>query len=138
MIRSIKNAFAPINRTSPDILSLIPDYWSPHNRDSDIVKLTHVCHGWRELFISRPSLWNLLDCVDVDKTRAYLKRSKSLPLKIFLKKDEKGTHYPNDALQLVDPHIRRVWTLIVVADREMYSRISSRTSPIVSRFSKTS
>ena len=71
-----------------------------------------------ELSISRPSLWNLLDCVDVDKTRAYLKRSKSLPLKVFLKKDEKGTHYPNDALQLVDPHIRRVWTLIVVADRE--------------------
>jgi len=111
----MKNAFALINKTPPDILFLIPEYWNHRQRDKEIIKLTHVCHAWRELFTSRPSLWSRLDCVDADKTRAYLERSKSSPLEISLKKDNEkpATSYHNDALLQVVPHINRVKSLTV-------------------------
>jgi len=111
----MKNAFALISKTSPDILSLIPEYWNHRQRDKEIIKLTHVCHGWRELFTSRPLLWNRLDCVDVNKTHAYLERSKSSSLEISLKKDKEKPviSYRNDALLQVVPHINRVKSLTV-------------------------
>ena len=119
MIRSMKNTFALINRTPPTVFALIPRYWDDRDRDKGIIKLTHVCHGWRALFTSRPSLWNRLDCLDVDKTRAYLERSKSSPLEITLKKEkEKGVAYRTEALRLVDPHIGRVKSLAIMATVE--------------------
>jgi len=37
-------------------------------RGEDVVALTHVCRAWRGVFVSRPSLWTDLNCVDEDKT----------------------------------------------------------------------
>jgi len=34
--------------------------------------------------VSRPALWTNLDCVDADKTRVYLERSKSSPINLWL------------------------------------------------------
>ncbi|KAF9647932.1 hypothetical protein BDM02DRAFT_2475355 [Thelephora ganbajun] len=111
----MKNAFALINRIPPDALSLIPEYWNHRERDRNLIKLTHVCRGWRVLFASRPSLWNRLNCVDVNKTLAYLKRSQSSPLEVSLKGGkEKGVPYCDDALHLLDPHIGRVKSLVVI------------------------
>ena len=110
----MKNAFALVNRTPPDVLSLVPEYWNHRERDRDTIKLTHVCRGWRMLFTSRPSLWNHLNCADVNKTRAYLERSKSSPLEITLNKNtEKGISYRDNALPLLGPHIGRVKSLAV-------------------------
>ena len=53
-------------------------------RDEDVVALTHVCRGWREVFVSRPTLWTNLKCVDEDKTHVYLERSKSFPISLSL------------------------------------------------------
>ena len=53
-----------------------------------MIALTHVCKAWREIFISRSSLWTDLDCKDTDKTRVYLERSKSLPVSMWLTSDE--------------------------------------------------
>ena len=77
MVRLMKNAFVPINRIPYEVLSIIPDYWAGEDTenefkyptDKDLITLTHVCHDWRELFISRPSLWTRLDCMSVEKTR---------------------------------------------------------------------
>ena len=112
LIRSMKNTFALVNRMPLDVFSLIPEYWDRHERDKETIKLTHVCHNWRELFTSRPSLWNRLDCVDVDKTCAYLERSKSSPLEISLK----GGNTPDrtDALRLVGPHVDRIKSLAAI------------------------
>ena len=84
MVRSLKNTFAPINRTPPEILTLIPDHWTDSEREESLIKLTHVCHSWREIFISCPLLWTYLDLKRVDKTRVYIERSKSSPLEICL------------------------------------------------------
>ena len=54
-----------------------------------MVTLTHVCRGWREIFISCSSLWTCLDCENADKTRVYLERSKSSPITLWLDRGER-------------------------------------------------
>ena len=94
----MKNIFVPINTIPYEVLSTIPDYWvdgdpmdnntadygmaANNTADRNLITLTHVCHNWRELFISRPSLWTNLDCTNVEKTRVYIERSKSCLLKV--------------------------------------------------------
>ena len=39
------------------------------------------------MFTSRSSLWTNFDCEDVEKTRVYLERSKSSPIKVWLDRD---------------------------------------------------
>ena len=102
MARSIKNTFAPINRVPPDVLSLIPDYFEDE-ADEEPITLTHVCRHWREIFTSRGSLWTFLDCMDLDKTRVHLERSKASPLEILI--DEDFAPSPDDALLLTVPHL---------------------------------
>ena len=63
----------------PEILALIPDFWDTHKRDQDTIALTHVCRAWREVFVSQTSLWTRFDCLNGEKTRTYLERSKSSP-----------------------------------------------------------
>jgi hypothetical protein len=88
LIRSWRNRLAPVNRIPPEILALIPDFWNDDDDEDDkgrsLITLTHVCQAWREVFISRPSLWTDLDCKGEDKTRVYLERSKSLPVSLSL------------------------------------------------------
>ena len=55
LARSLKNSFAPVNRISSDVLSL-PDYCDKYKADEFLINSTHVCHGWREMIISRSSL----------------------------------------------------------------------------------
>ena len=42
---------------------------------------------WREVFNSRSSLWSNLYCVNLEKTLAYLQRSKSSPVNLSLTRD---------------------------------------------------
>ena len=110
MVQSAKNSFAPINRIPPEILSLIPEYIRYH-RDQDLIALTHVCRGWREIFTSRSSLWTRLDFTDIDKTRAYIHRSQSSPLKIYF-----GRTAIDHAFTLIIPHIHRLKSLTIKAN----------------------
>ena len=128
MLRSMLNAFAPINRIPPDVLSLIPDYWERlcyqdwRDTDRDVVSLTHVCHGWREIFTSRSSLWTRLDCKELNKTHAYIRRSRPLPLEVSVVRSNRGlrsatpwnhTSYSNDAFLALAPHTNRFASLVI-------------------------
>ena len=122
LVRSVKNSFAPVNRIPPEILSLTPDYYEydeddvdEDNVDKDLITLTHVCRSWRDVFISRPSLWTRLDFTNVDKTRTYIHRSKSSPLEINLDQHQENP-YLDDAVLLVIPHIRRLKSLTIYAE----------------------
>ena len=109
----MKNTFALVNRTPPEVLSLIPDYVEDSERNEASITLTHVCRGWRELFISRPSLWARLDCRSIEKTRVYIDRSKNSPLEIHLD----GHYIPSyceEAFLLAVPHASRVKTLSAI------------------------
>ena len=84
----------PINRIPPEILSLIPHYWENSFKDQDVITLTHVCRAWRDVFVSCPSLWTTLDCMNLDKTRVYLERSKSSPVDLSLYSDSTSLSDP--------------------------------------------
>ena len=102
MVRSLKNDLAPINRIPPEVLTSIPDFWDKPDRDRGLIRLTHVCRTWREIFISCSPLWTNLSCIGTDKTHVYLERSKSSPIHLHLQ----GVYgiYHRDPLFQVIPH----------------------------------
>ena len=80
--------------------------------DENLIAMTHVCQGWRDVLIGYPLLWTRLNCVDRDKTRVYLKRSKSSPLEVSLHEFVTWNHRVG-AFFLVAPHIGRIDSLTV-------------------------
>ena len=97
------NTFASINRIPPEVLALIAHH---RNADKSLRTLTHVCRRWREIFVSHASLWTGLDCETINKTRLFLERSKTSPLRIRTK-----GRFLNDAFLLTVPHLDRLESL---------------------------
>ena len=114
LVRSLKNSLAPINRVPPEVFSLIPDHYEHNDKDQNLIALTHVCHGWREIFTSRSSLWTKLASPNIDKTRTYIQRSKSSPLEIWLGGSQGNTSI--EAFSLIIPHIHRLKGLFISGD----------------------
>ena len=109
----MKNTFALVNKTPPGVLFLIPNYWEDSDRDEGLIKLTHVCRGWREIFTSYPLLWTRLDCMNIEKTKTYIERSKSSPLEISL--GQVGDmSYREEAFILAATHVSRLRTLSII------------------------
>jgi len=119
--RSWENSSAPINQIPPEILSTIPDFLGTGD---GVIALTHVCRLWRELFVSRPSLWSDFDCGNPDKTRVYLERSKSSPIGLWLEReDDMSTRDP--VLQVIPHAIGRLKSLHIGATWEYIETIST-------------
>ena len=121
---------SPVNKIPPEILSLIPDFWNTHERNQNLVALTHACRAWRELFISRSSLWTYFDFVDEEKTQVYLERSKSSPVNLSLDLSE-VTPLCDPFFQVI-PHItgrlRSLFILGPLEDVEVVTRVISHLS----------
>ena len=130
LLRSTRNTLAPISMIPPEVLALVPDFWDREDRGQDLVALTHVCKAWRETFTSCSSLWTDLDCVDADKTRAYLKRSKSSPIHLSLNRDRHSFFDdPDDPFfELAPEVIGRLESLTVKAPPEHFQEITDRLS----------
>ena len=127
LIRSWNNSLAPINRIPPEILALLPDFWDKDHKDQGTIGLTHVCRVWREIFLSRSSLWANFDCKNEDKTRVYLERSKSSPIHVSL--DRGGIMFPNDPFLQIMPHtIGRLKSLSINGRPENLRNIISHLS----------
>jgi len=75
---------ASIKQIPPEILSLVPHFWGVDDRDRDVIALTHICQAWRDVFLSCGSLWTDISCRNLEKTRAYLDRSRSSPISLSL------------------------------------------------------
>ena len=131
LIGSWSNSFAPINRLPSELLALLPDFWDPqdtcHARNRELVTLTHVCRGWRELFISRSTLWTKFYCLDSDKTRTYLERSKSSPINLLLYGDHDLSRR-DPFLQIVPHAIGRLKSLSVKVVPDTLPNITARLS----------
>ena len=117
----------PINRIPSEVFSLIPEYLEGGELDENLITMSHVCRGWRELLIARPSLWAHLDCTNTDKTRVYIERSKSSPLEISLI-DHWDTPYRGDVFLLVVPHISRVRSLSIDAMEDLLKDLTQHLS----------
>jgi len=123
----MKNHFAPISKIPSDIFSLIPGYLEDHDVDENLITMTHVCRGWRELLIARPSLWVRLYCESTDKTRVYIERSKSAPLELVLVKCG-NVAYLEDAFRSVAPHISRLKSLIIIGPMDLFQTLTQHIS----------
>ena len=106
MTGSVKNAFVLVNRIPPEVMYLISDYFST---EKELIKSTHVCRRWREIFISRASLWTFLDCTNRDKTNVYIQRSRDSPLDVSVFAPKHMCRYGGFELTL--PLISRFKTL---------------------------
>ena len=92
-----------------------------------MITLTHVCRAWRDIFISRSSLWTDLDCQDTDKTRAYLERSKSLPIDVWFKSDQSIP--PHGPFPQFTPHaIGRLGSLSIIGVGEHLPSVTAHLS----------
>jgi hypothetical protein len=99
------------------------------DRDEDVISLTHTCRAWREVFISRSSLWTDFDCegLNVDKARVYLERSKSSL--IHLRLVEGGDLSPHHPFLQIIPHaIGRLKSLCIDAIPENLEDITTHLS----------
>ena len=127
LIRSWSNSLAPINRVPQEVLTLIPDSWDPYYKDRGTVGLTHVCRAWKEIFISRSSLWADFYCKDEDKTRVYLERSKSSPINVSLIRAHELE--PRDPFLQIFPHaIGRLRSLFISATPRSLPDLTSQLS----------
>ena len=113
LVRIVRNTFAPINRLPPEVFSLILDHYDESDADQILITLTHVCHGWRDTFLSHSSLWTQLNFAKIDKTCTYIQRSQSSPLIFNLDLEGKTC---DDAFALAIPHIQRLKSLTIRAD----------------------
>jgi len=95
-----------------------------------MVTLTHVSHAWREVFISRPSLWTHLDLdsMSEDEARVYLGRSKSSPISLSLCRDNLMS--PSDPFfQIVPQAVGRIKSLSVDGVPENLQDITAHLTP---------
>lgn len=103
LTRSKMNMLAPISRLPQEILTLIPDFCHGPGRGKIPIVLSHVCRAWRETFVSRASLWTDFQCVDAEKTRVYLERSKTSSISLWLQRPQ--GFFPSDPFFEIAPHI---------------------------------
>ena len=125
-----KNSPRPVNKLPPEILSRVLEN---RNAERDLIAATHVCRYWRSSLLSNPTLWTCLRFLyDIDRTSAYLERSKSVPIDIDINlrfKERSGL------FELVAPHARRTRSLTirgtVIPIQALFSRVFySPASPL--------
>ena len=97
------------------------------NRDKNIIALTHVCRAWRQVFVSRSSLWTDIDCINANKTLVYLERSKSFPINLSLSRVRNLS--PHDHFIQTVPHvIGRLKSICIQGTRENLQGITAHLS----------
>ena len=97
------------------------------NRDKNIIALTHVCRAWRQVFVSRSSLWADIDCMNANKTLVYLKRSRSFPINLSLSRVRNLS--PHDHFIQTVPHvIGRIKSIYIQGTLENLQGITTHLS----------
>ena len=98
-----------------------------------MIRFTHVCRAWREVFVSRSTLWTNIDCKNNERTRVYLERSKTSPISLSLYRPEGIS--PSDPFFNTIPHaIGRLKSLFVEVASEHLRDITAhlcRPAPVL-------
>lgn len=98
----LTNALAPVNKLPPEVLGMIPAY-QESQIPKDLVTVSSVCSYWRNTFLATPSLWTRLDGKGIEKTRLWIKRSRTLPTQLQVE----GSPSP-DVLKYLGAHSSRL------------------------------
>ena len=79
-----RNALAPISSLPPEVFAIFSFSCSSGKPDDNLtqIRLSHVCHQWREIALSQPLLWSHVDFTTLSSagTAEILARAKSSPL----------------------------------------------------------
>ncbi|KAF9644687.1 hypothetical protein BDM02DRAFT_3263395 [Thelephora ganbajun] len=79
MLRQRINPYdSPAYRLHPELLREIILY------DVDLISATHVCHHWRAILLSTPTLWSRVAPTPLDKSKVYLERVCKAPIRVFM------------------------------------------------------
>ena len=85
VLRLERNALAPVSSLPPEIFATIFSILCSSGKPGDNltrIRLSHVCHQWREITLNQSLLWNHLDFTTLSSAGAAetLARTKSAPL----------------------------------------------------------
>ncbi|KZV59792.1 hypothetical protein PENSPDRAFT_672110 [Peniophora sp. CONT] len=101
-----RNTLAPVSRLPTEILAevflIVRDKWEPSMRETQAIggkkqyelawiKVTFVCHRWREIALGTPGLWSAqMDCMDYPPSLipSLLQRSANLPIRLAVDLDD--------------------------------------------------
>ena len=98
-----RNALAPISTLPAEVIAAIfsflrrPAASSPRGKpERDLLRVTHVCHQWREIALEQPLLGSRVDCTNLTLAgvREILARAKNAPL--HLEARFHGSHWKKD------------------------------------------
>ena len=101
------NALAPINQLPPEILGMVPKYQEGQTW-KELVTVSGVCSYWRNTLLATPSIWTRLNGRGIEKTRAWVRRSKGLPIHL-----EAETSPDLQVLKFLAPHFSRLDAVIL-------------------------
>ena len=120
-IREWINSFAPINRVSMDVLSLIPTHLPSQN---DRFRASFVCRYWRRAFLHHAGLWTHL-CLSKGEVyvKTLLERAKGSPLTILVS----GT---DPAMTLLHPYTKQITSLEFANSEWTDIRLFSDSGPL--------
>ena len=130
VMRAVRNTYIPINRLPPEILSRVLEH---RDSEQDLIDATHVCQHWRSTLTSSPSLWTNLQfrsAADVDQTRTYLERSKSVIIDIMI---SVYSSQDPEVLEYFAPHISRTRSFVVHGTNDIFSFLLRNPAPSLER-----
>jgi hypothetical protein len=104
VLRLERNALAPVSSLPPEVLAAIFSFLCLHGKPTlggkpghnlARVRLSHVCHQWREIALNQSLLWSHVDFTTLSLAGAaeILARAKSVPL--YLEERISGQRWDN-------------------------------------------
>ena len=112
VLRRRINAYnSPIYRLYPEILSRV----ASHLPRNSLVDATHVSYNWRTTLISSPRLWTDISFICQKEAFAFLERSKSTPISVFMDIPQYISHAT--AIDFLNHHAARIEILIITSIR---------------------
>ena len=105
-VRSMRNAFAPVNKLPPELLTHVCA--PPPGLTSRLAhRCAQVCRYWRNTLLASPLLWNVIHTNNPMHTEVHLPWSGKVPLEVFFH----GGSSTGQFFQKVVPHMDRVQRL---------------------------
>ncbi|KAF9642083.1 hypothetical protein BDM02DRAFT_3273600 [Thelephora ganbajun] len=81
MLRQRINPYdSPVYRLHPELLREIISFLP----DVDLIRTTHVCHHWRAILLSTPTLWSRVVSTPLKKSKVYLERACKAPIRVLM------------------------------------------------------
>ncbi|KAF8257754.1 hypothetical protein EI94DRAFT_1757048 [Lactarius quietus] len=143
VLRRRRNALAPISSLPPEVIAAIFSFsratlsdFIPGEKPDPLawLRVSHVCHQWRETALNQPLFWNHVDFTTLSSAGAaeILARAKTVPL--YLKARVSGGHWDKSRLngfqEELQRRIPRICHLLISANiRHLRDTLSSLVSP---------